>query len=236
MKIEAKRSYVDVTRIVDAGLRKYMQNVFSHMSAGLLITAVVAYIMSLSDAFVLFLATSRGTSMLLSLVPLGIAMYLGAKINSISVDRARALFFVYAAMLGFLLSVVVASFSSSSLVVTFFVTSSMFLSMVIYGYTTGKDLTSWGSFLLMGLVGIIIAGFVNLFFMNSMTSFIISAIGVIVFTGLTAYDMQRIKSYYLQSDHPEIGEKKAIIGALMLYLDFINLFLSLLRFLGKSRD
>jgi FtsH-binding integral membrane protein len=208
-----------------------MLSVFFHMTAGLLITAVVAYIMSLSNAFILFLTLHPTVSILLSLIPFGVAQYLLYRINRISAESAKALFFIYAALLGALLSVIVAFSSASILISTFFVTSSMFLAMVVYGYSTEKDLTSWGSFLFMGLVGIVIAGIVNIFIMNDMASFVISAIGVLVFTGLTAYDIQRIKSYYLESDHSEIGEKKAIFGALLLYLDFINLFLCLLRLL-----
>jgi FtsH-binding integral membrane protein len=235
MKMESTGSLAGVTRALDCGLRKYMLSVFSHMTAGLLLTAVVAYIMNLLNAAE-FIYSSQEVFLLFWLAPFGISIYLVTRIDHISTKSAKVLFFIYAAMLGLILYTLAAFYSPSSLIATFFVTSSMFLSMVIYGYSTEKDLTCWRSFLLMGLVGILIAGVVNVFIMNSTVSFVMSAIGVVVFTMLTAYDMQRIKSYYLESDHPEIGEKKAIIGALLLYLDFINIFWRLLKLMGRSRD
>ena len=129
-----------------------------------------------------------------------------------------------------------AIYTQASIAYTFFVTSAMFLSMVIYGYTTGKDLTGFGAFLFMGLIGLILASLINLFLRNTMTDHIISVIGVFIFTGLTAYDSQRIKNMYLESEANEIREKKAVFGALALYMDFINLFLYILKFLGKARD
>jgi FtsH-binding integral membrane protein len=153
-----------------------------------------------------------------------------------SPEKAKALFFGYAAILGLSLSSIFFVYSTFSIAYTFFVTASMFLSMVIYGYVTKKDLTNFGSFLMMGLIGLIIASIVNMFMRSSATSLVISAIGVIVFTGLTAYDTQIIKSYYIDSDSSATSEKKAIIGAMRLYLDFVNLFLYLLRFLGNRSN
>jgi FtsH-binding integral membrane protein len=153
-----------------------------------------------------------------------------------SVEKVRALFLFYAGFLGVSLSPIFIVYSSSSIASAFFVTSSMFLSMVIYGYVTEKDLTSLGAFLIMGVVGLIIAGLVNMFLHSSVFSFVVSAIGVLLFTGLAAYDTQKIKSYYLESDTIEIGEKKAIYGAFALYLDFVNLFIHILKLIGSRRD
>ncbi|GHT91306.1 membrane protein [Alphaproteobacteria bacterium] len=236
MRRRQAQSYSEVKRLVDVGLRQYMLNVFSYMSVGLFLTAIVAYFASLSEGFMGFLFSSRLTFYAVALAPIGIVLYLGAKINSMSAENARALFFVYAAAVGLSMASIMVIYTAASIVSTFFVTSSMFLTMVLYGYSTQKDLTGWGSFLMMGVVGLIIAGLVNVFMQSSVASLVISAIGVIVFTGLTAYDAQMIKSYYLESDSSEVSGKKAVFGALHLYLDFINLFMHLLRFLGNRRN
>ena len=231
------QSYQKVAEVVDAGLRQYMLSVFSYMSGGLAVTALVAYFASKSPAFISLLFSSSLLFWLVVLAPLGIAIYLITKISRISPEKAKTLFFGYAAILGLSLSSIFFFYSTASIAHTFFVTSSMFLSMVIYGYVTKRDLTSFGSFLIMGLIGLIIASIVNIFTRSPVAHLVISAIGVIVFTGLTAYDTQMIKSYYMESDSYVISEKKAIIGAFKLYLDFINLFLYLLRFLGgRSGD
>jgi FtsH-binding integral membrane protein len=233
MRKESTQSYQRVANLIDVGLRKYMLSVFSYMSAGLAVTAFISYIVSMSTAFMVFLFSAPLLKWSIILAPIGIVMYLSAKISSISINTAKVLFFLYASLLGVSLSAIFLVYSGMSIAYTFFVTSSMFLAMVVYGYTTGKDLTGFGSFLFMGLIGLIIAGVVNIFMQSHITSLVISAIGVIIFTGLTAYDVQVIKSYYLDSDSNDINEKKAIIGAMKLYMDFINLFLHLLRFLGN---
>ena len=228
--------YPKTSTIINAGLRQYMLNVFSYMSGGLAVTALVAYIASISSAFMAFLLSSPLAYWTIALAPLGVAFYLITKISGISPEKARALFFGYAAMLGLSLSSIFFVYSAVSIANTFFVTSSMFLSMVIYGYVTQRDLTSFGSFLMMGLIGLIIAVVVNVFMKSPVADLVISAIGVIVFTGLTAYDTQVIKSYYIELDSDGVSEKKAIIGAFKLYLDFVNLFLCLLRFMGRAKD
>ncbi|MDR0678077.1 MAG: Bax inhibitor-1/YccA family protein [Holosporaceae bacterium] len=234
MKEKISSFYKDAADAIDVGLRKYMLNVFAYMSIGLALTALVAYFVSLSESFILVLS-SPVVFWMISLVPLGISIYLATRLSNISVERARVLFLIYAASLGVSLSLIFNVYSGVSIVSTFFVTSSMFLSMVIYGYITEKDLTGVGSFLMMCLIGLIISSIVNMFIHNSTFAFITSAVGVVIFTGLTAYDTQVIKSYYFDSDLKEISEKKAIFGALRLYLDFINLFLSILRFTGGRR-
>jgi FtsH-binding integral membrane protein len=234
MKEKVSSFYRDAATTVDVGLRKYMLSVFAYMSAGLALTALVAYFTSLSEGFMVILSNPF-ILWIIALAPLGISIYLTAKLSSISVEKARALFLIYAASLGISLSLIFNIYSGVSIVSTFFVTSSMFLSMVIYGYVTERDLTGMGSFLIMCLIGLIISSIVNMFIYNSTFSLIVSMIGVIVFTGLTAYDTQIIKSYYFDSDTEEISEKKAIFGALRLYLDFINLFLYILRFAGTRK-
>lgn len=228
-------SYSKVSHLIDEGLRAYMLQVFSYMAGGLAMTALVALFASTSAGFMQFLFSSPLCYYGVVFAPIIVAVCLMARISKITPDTARMLFFTYAALVGLSLSSIFLIYSPKSIATTFFVTSSMFLSMVVYGYSTNKDLSSWGSFLFMGVVGLFIAGIVNLFLHSSTASFVISGIGVVVFTGLTAYDSQVIKSYYMESDENEISEKKAIFGALNLYLDFINLFLYLLRFLGSRK-
>ncbi|MDR0631872.1 MAG: Bax inhibitor-1/YccA family protein [Holosporaceae bacterium] len=236
MKEKVALYYKEAANAVDMGLRRYMLNVFSYMSAGLALTAVVAYFASCSRELMGFLFYNPLVFMIVVFAPLGISIYLVTKLAKISAEKARILFLSYAACLGISLSSIFVVYSGSSITSAFFVTSSMFLSMVIYGYVTEKDLTGWGSFLTMGLIGLIIASLVDLFVHSSMFSFLVSIVGVVIFTGLTAYDTQVIKSYYFDSDSEEVSQKKAIYGALRLYLDFINLFLYVLRFLGSRRD
>lgn len=228
-------SYSKVSQLIDEGLRAYMLQVFSYMSAGLAMTALVALFASSSAGFMQFLFSSPLRYWTVTLAPLVVAVCLVSRISKIKPDTARMLFFTYAALIGLSLSSIFLLYSPKSIATTFFVTSSMFLSMVVYGYSTNKDLTGWGSFLFMGLVGLVIAGIVNLFLKSSAATLVMSGIGVIVFTGLTAYDSQVIKSYYMDSDETSLAEKKAIFGALTLYLDFIDLFLCLLRFLGDRK-
>ncbi|MDR2067838.1 MAG: Bax inhibitor-1/YccA family protein [Holosporaceae bacterium] len=236
MKDKVTSFYKEAVGVLDVGLRKYMLNVFSYMSVGLALTAVVSYALSNSMTFMLMLFSSPVISWIMFLVPFGISIYLTVRIASMSAEKARWLFITFATCLGVSLSSIFMVYSSASIAYAFFVTSSMFLSMVIYGYVTEKDLTGVGSFLIMGLIGIIIASIANIFVRSSAAELVISIIGVVIFTGLTAYDTQKIKSYYFDSDTAEDSEKKAIFGALQLYLDFINLFLYALRFLGVRRD
>ena len=228
--------YNEATASLDMGLRKYMQSVFSYMSAGLGLTAIVAYLFSSSETAMRMMFSSPGIALIFALIPFGIVIYLSTQIAKISPDRAKFLFFAYAACLGLSLAPIFAVYTGASIANAFFVSASMFLSMVIYGYATEKDLTNFGAFLFMGLIGLIVASLVNLFLRSSAMDFIVSVVGVVVFTGLTAFDAQRIKNYYMESEATELREKKAIFGALNLYMDFINLFLYVLRFLGATRN
>lgn len=235
MKDKVSSFYKDAVTVVDGGLRKYMQSVFSHMFVGLALTAVVSYAVSTSSALMSMIFGS-GLVWLVMFAPLGIVIYLSTRISKISAEAARAWFYGYAALIGISLAPTFIVYTGESIASVFFITSAMFLAMVIYGYTTDKDLTSMGSFLFMGLIGLIIASIVNIFLGNSTMHFVLSIIGVIIFTGLTAWDAQLIKSYYLDSDDGDVSSKKAIFGALQLYLDFINLFLYVLRLLGSRKN
>ena len=171
----------------------------------------------------------------LMLAPLGIVFYMSFGIAKMSASKAQSVFWVFAALMGASLSSIFLVYTGASITRVFFITAGTFGAMSIYGYTTKKDLTKLGSFLFMGLIGIIIASLVNIFLKSSMMYFIISIIGVLVFVGLTAYDTQKIKNMYLASDSGELMGKKAVMGALTLYLDFINLFIMLLRLFGQRR-
>ncbi|MBE6447473.1 MAG: Bax inhibitor-1/YccA family protein [Alphaproteobacteria bacterium] len=235
MKDKVTSFYKDAAAAVSLGLRNYMLKVFTHMSIGLAFTAIVSFAISTSPALMRTLFAT-GLQWIVLLAPLGIVLFLSARIAHLSSEAATAWFYAYSASVGASLAPIFLVYTGESIVTTFFIASSMFLSMVIYGYTTEKDLTGVGSFLIMGLFGVVIASIVNIFVRSSVTSLIISIVGVLVFTGLTAFDAQRIKSMYFDGDAQDITEKKAIFGALSLYMDFINLFLYILRMLGARRD
>ena len=167
------------------------------------------------------------------LAPLAMVFFLSFRINKMSVSAAQTTFWIYSAMVGLSLASIFLVFTGESIVRTFFITAASFGALSLWGYTTKRDLTGMGSFLFMGLVGLIIASVVNIFLQSSAMQFAISAIGVLVFAGLTAYDTQQIKSMYYEGDGSEVAGRKAIMGALRLYLDFLNLFLFLLQFLGN---
>jgi FtsH-binding integral membrane protein len=169
------------------------------------------------------------------LAPLGFVIFLSAKIRTMSFSTAQAVFWIFAGVMGLSMASIFLVFTGASIARVFFITASAFAAMSLYGYTTKKDLSSWGSFLFMGLIGVIIAMLVNLFLQSPALYFALSVIGVIVFIGLTAYDTQSIKEIYVESDSPEVAGKKSIMGALRLYLDFINLFIMLMHLLGSRR-
>ena len=180
-------------------------------------------------------ATISGFTWLLFFAEIGLVMYLSARVHTMSVAKAQTIFWIYAGLSGITLAPICLAYTSASLFRTFLVTAATFGSMSLYGYTTKKDLSGMGSFFMMGLIGLIIASVVNMFMQSSMMDFVISAFGVLLFTGLAAYDTQRIKALYFEGDSDQTAGQKAVMGALTLYLDFINLFLFLLRFLGDRR-
>ena len=220
--------------IIDEGLRSYMLRVYNYMATGLAATGVVAYIVANTP---FLMNTIFGTPLMwvVMLAPLGMVLYLGAKINSMSVSAAQTSFWIFSTLMGMSLASIFVIYTGTSIARVFFITSGVFGAMSLYGYTTKRDLTGWGSFLFMGLIGIIIASVVNMFLASSALMFAISVIGVLVFVGLTAYDTQNIKNMYSQSDSTVVTSKKAIMGALKLYLDFINLFIMMMHLFGARR-
>jgi uncharacterized protein len=225
--IEAK------TQVIDEGLRIYMTKVYNYMGLGLLATAIAAYVGATSGIYVALAQTPL--IWLVVLAPLGMVIYLSTRLHKMSERAAKTTFWIYAAMTGLSLSYVLLAFTGVSVVRTFLITAASFGALSLYGYTTKRDLSGMGSFLFMGLIGIILASIVNIFMQSPAMHFAISVIGVLLFAGLTAYDTQDIKRIYFAGDSRAVAEKKAIMGALRLYLDFINMFLFLLQFLG-NRD
>jgi FtsH-binding integral membrane protein len=220
--------------VVDVGLRRYMLQVYNFMAAGLGVTGLVAYCAVATG----FYQQIAGTPLiwLVMLAPLGAVLFLSFRIESLSIGAAQATFWTYAALMGLSLAGIFLLFTGTSIARVFFITAGTFAAMSLYGYTTQRDLSQFGSFLFMGLIGIVLASFVNIFIGSSALQFAISVIGVIVFTGLTAWDTQRIKEVYLESDPGDVLTKKALMGALSLYLDFINLFAMLLQLVGQRRE
>ncbi|KZL20362.1 Bax inhibitor-1/YccA family protein [Pseudovibrio sp. WM33] len=223
----------------DAGLRAYMLRVYNYMAVGVAITGVLAYLtaqMAVSDGQLTALGVALYTSPLkwvVMLAPLGFVFFLSARINKMSASAAQMTFWAFAALMGVSLSSIFLVYTGNSIARVFFISAASFGALSLFGYTTKKDLSAWGSFLFMGLIGIIIASVVNLFLGSSALQFAISVVGVLVFAGLTAYDTQQIKEMYAAVDDSEVAGKKAIMGALRLYLDFINLFIMLLSLFGN---
>jgi len=214
------------------GLRTYMLSVYNYMALGLGLTGGVAFLVVSSPTL---MATLMPMMWLFLIAPIALVFFLSFKINTMQFSTAQSVFWLYAALNGVAFSTLFLQFQGESIARVFFITAGMFAAMSLYGYTTRKDLTSMGGFLFMGLIGIIIASVVNMFIGSSGFQFLISIIGVVVFTGLTAYDTQSIKETYVAGSSTEISGKRAIFGALRLYLDFINLFLMLLQLAGDRR-
>ena len=243
----AKAATRETAAVIDEGLRAYMLKVYNYMATGILLTGIVALItfkMSVvtNDAGSIVGLTQIGSAIYMSglkwivmLAPLGIVFYMSFGINKMSSAKAQTVFWIFASLMGLSLSWILLVYTGVSVARVFFITSATFGAMSIYGYTTKRDLTKLGSFLMMGLIGIIIASLVNIFLKSAMMYFVVSILGVLIFVGLTAYDTQKIKNMYSASDTIEISGKKAIMGALTLYLDFINLFIMLLRLFGQRR-
>ena len=231
----------------DAGLRAHMLRVYNYMASGLALTGIFAVIVAqmaavTNDAGQIVGLTSLGQSLfgsplkwVIMLAPLGLVFFLSARLHTMKQSTAQGVFWFYAALMGVSLATVLLAFTGASVARVFFITAGTFAGMSLWGYTTKKDLTGMGSFLFMGLIGIIIASIVNIFIGSSALQFGISVIGVLVFVGLTAYDTQSIKNEYAEHLDEDTQGKLAISGALRLYLDFINLFLMLLTLFGDRR-
>ena len=225
------------THEVDEGLRSYMLRVYNYMAAGIGITGVVAYatyLMAASNPAVQQALFMSPLKWVVIFAPLAMVFFISARINSMSVGAAQISFWIYAALVGISLSVLFFVYSGQSLARVFFITAAMFGAISMWGYTTKKDLSGWGSFLFMGVIGIIIASIVNIFLASSAMQFALSIITVLVFSGLTAYDTQRLKDMYysVQGDTLAMG-RTAVMGALSLYINFLNIFLSLLSLFGN---
>ena len=228
---------------LDVGLRQYMLRVYNYMASGLLLTGIVAYgAVRIPAVLNLLYAPVPGggirPTMLAYVVmfaPLAFMLVPSFGIQRMKASTAQTLFWVFAAVMGLSLTNIFLIYTGASIARVFFITAAMFGSMSLYGYTTKRDLSKFGSFLMMGLIGIIIASVVNMFLASSVMQFVISVVGVLVFVGLTAHDTQKIKLMYSEFDHSETATKKAVMGALSLYLDFLNLFLLLLHLFGARR-
>lgn len=237
--------------VIDQGLRSYMLMVYNYMAGGIALTGLVAFAMvsmlttndpSLAVAKLKngIMLTEMGKTIyggpvrwVIMLAPLAFVFYLSFRVYKMSTGAAQMSFWAFAAVMGASLSSIFLVYTGQSIVQVFFVTAAAFAGLSLYGYTTKKDLSGWGSFLIMGVIGIVIAALVNIFLQSSALQFAISVIGVLVFAGLTAYDTQQIKDgYYEVRDNAELAQKTAIMGALSLYLDFINMFQALLYLFG----
>jgi FtsH-binding integral membrane protein len=223
---------------IDAGLRAYMIRVYNYMAIGVALTGVAAYVVyQFAETNPAFRQAVFGSPLywVLLFAPLGLVFFLSYRIQHLQAGTARALFFFYAGLLGVSLTPIFFQFTHTSIANVFFISAASFGALSLWGYTTQRDLSAFGSFLIMGLIGIIIASLVNLFLQSGAVAFVISVIGVLVFAGLTAWDTQRIKEMYDPMDDGTVAGRKAVMGALTLYLDFINLFLMLLRLFGDRR-
>ncbi|MBJ3778712.1 Bax inhibitor-1/YccA family protein [Acuticoccus mangrovi] len=238
---------------IDQGLRSYMLRVYNYMAIGLVVTGFAALgvfnmaVTGSPDGAVAQVGngmylTQFGVTLYTSplkwvvmLAPLGFIFFLGARIGKMSLGAAQLTFWAFAAVMGISLSSILLVYTSESIARVFFITAAAFGALSLYGYTTKKDLSGWGSFLFMGLIGIIIASLVNLFLHSTALQFAVSVIGVLVFAGLTAYDTQRIKEMYYVGDDHSVAGRKAVMGALSLYLNFINMFMMLLSLFGNRQ-
>ncbi len=228
------------TGAVDEGLRSYMLGVYNYMASGVALTGIVAYLtyaMAVQDGALTSFGQTLYTSPLrwvVMLAPLGFVLFLGFRIQQMSVGAAQAAFWLFAAVMGLSISSIFLVFTGQSIAQIFFITAATFGALSLWGYTTKRDISGWGSFLFMGVVGLVIAMVVNIFLKSPALQFAFSAIGVLIFAGLTAYDTQRIKDGYLMArGNAMMVAKGAIMGALALYLDFINMFLFLLQLFGN---
>jgi len=240
----ALRSQATASDLIDAGLRSYMLRVYNYMLIGLALTGTAAFfVATVPEIRSLFFQISPETGRLgLSILgwvalfaPLGLVLLLSARIQTMSLGAAQATFWIYATIMGVSLAPVAMLYARADVAIAFFTTAATFGAMSLWGYTTKSNLTGFGSFLFMGLIGVLIASVVNFFLQSAMMTFVISVVGVLVFTGLTAYHTQMIKGIYDGADDDATIGKKAIYGALQLYLDFINLFLMILRLMGNRR-
>lgn len=219
---------------LDQGLRAYMLGIYNTMALGVALTGIVAFFVGNNEAL---LTTIFGSPLryVVMFAPLAVVLGLSFGINRLSAATAQMLYWLYAGLMGLSLSAIFAAYTGVSIAKTFFIASATFGALSLYGYTTPKSLSGLGTFLFMGLIGLLIASVVNIFLKSDAASFAISAIGTLIFAGLTAYDTQKLKHLYFEGDISDTQSKKITMGALTLYLDFINLFMSMLRLMGDRR-
>ena len=241
------RGAATVADTMDTGLRAHMLRVYNYMVGALALTGAVAYLVAnsppLLNAFYRQVVTANGVALsptllgwVVMLAPLALVFLLSFRIMQMSQQAAQATFWAYAAMVGASLASILVVYTGASVAMTFFVTAATFGTMSLWGYTTKRDLTGFGHFLFMGLIGVLLASLANFFFRSPAINFVVSILGVLIFTGLTAWDTQKIKNtYYQVGGDTAVAGKAAIMGALALYLDFLNIFLFLLRFMGNRR-
>ena len=217
---------------IDVGLRNYMLGVYNYMTTALAITGLAAFGMKMAaQASPSFAQVVFGSPLiyLIMFAPLGLVMWLGMGIQNMSSSKARTIFYVFAALMGLSLSSILLTYTGASVARAFFITAGAFAGLSIYGYSTKRDLSAFGAFLVVGVIGLLLASIVNIFVASAQFEFLISVVGVLLFAGLTAFDTQKIKSMYYAGDNKDVAAKKSIHGALTLYLDFINMFLFLIR-------
>ena len=246
----ARRFGADRAVMIDAGLRAHMLRVYNYMASAVALTGVAAWLSYMAaggDAIMVGGGAISGltpfghmilggfTPIVLMLATLGLVFFISFRINRLQYTTALGLFMLYAALLGLALTSIFVVYTSTSIARVFFISAATFGAMSLYGYTTQRDLTGMGSFMMMGLIGLIIASVVNMFLKSTGLDWALSVLGVLIFVGLTAYDTQKVKEYYDVNDDGTIAGRKAVMGALTLYLDFINLFLMLLRLFGDRR-
>jgi len=220
----------------DAGLRSYMLSIYNYMASGVLLTGIVALLFAPYAGQVLMNETGTGMSGLgwiITLAPLAFVMVLSFGINRLQTSTAQILYWAYAVVMGLSMASIFLVYTGASIAQTFFATAAAFAGLSLYGYTTKRDLSGFGTFLIMGVVGILIASLINMFLQSSALELAVSILGVLIFAGLTAYDTQKLKSMYAYVAGTEMMGKAVIMGALSLYLDFVNMFLFLLRFMGS---
>ena len=228
----------------DAGLRAHMVRVYNYMASGLALSGIVAFALFSSPEFArVFFQVQNGSVVgmtglgwIATLAPLGLLLLVSFRAASMSVGAVQAVYWAVTGLMGVSLSILLFTYTGASVARTFFITAAAFGALSLYGYTTKKDLTAVGKFLFMGVIGLILAGIVNMIWPSGTMSFIISAAGVLIFSGLIAYDTQKIKEQYSEAWGTDMIEKVAVFGALSLYLDFVNLFQFLMSFMGQSRD
>lgn len=221
--------------LFDEGLRQHMLRVYNYMGLGLVLTGIVAYVVSSTPALYVPIFSSP-LKWVVMLAPLAFALLFSFRIQTMSAATAQVMFWAFCAVMGLSLASVFLVFTGTSIARTFFIAAAMFGATSLYGYTTKRDLTQFSSFLIMGLIGVVIASLVNLFLGSSALQFIISVIGIFVFLGLTAWDTQTIKEQYAENFDAEARQKLAVFGAFSLYLNFINIFQLLLHFTGQREE